>query len=72
MWLFRRPRPEEHRVEVHDVRPLPDEQDPYEPYCIAICECGWVGEAFASSGEAFEEARKHSPLVADQLRRPVG
>jgi hypothetical protein len=47
--------PGEHHVEVHDVRPLPDEKDRYEPYFIALCDCGWVGEALGSGDEAFED-----------------
>ena len=62
----------EHRVEVHDVRPLPDEKDPYDPYHVAICDCGWVGDAVGTSGEAFEQARAHSSVVSDEVRRPVG
>ncbi len=71
MRLFRR-FAKEHRVEVQDVRPLPDEPDRFEPYFIALCDCGWVGEGFSTSAEAFEDARRHSPLVSEEIRRPVG
>jgi hypothetical protein len=61
-----------HYVEVMDVRPSPDEKEDFEPYFVAICDCGWVGLPVSGPGEAFEEARLHSPLVSDEVRRPVG
>jgi hypothetical protein len=51
----------QHRVAVYDTRPLPDEPDPYEPYFIAICDCGWVGAPHDTSEPASAEAYDHSP-----------
>ena len=71
MRLFRR-KPQEHNVAVHDVRPPPDEQEDFEPYFIAICDCGWIGDGRFSAEESFRDAQGHSPTVAEELRRPVG
>jgi hypothetical protein len=66
MRLFKK---KEHNVEVHDVRPeVPGE---YEPYCVAICSCGWLGDFHTSTEPAFIDARKHSPTVAEDVKRPV-
>jgi hypothetical protein len=54
------------------VRPAPGQEEPYEPYFIAICDCGWVGKDFSTSADAFDDARQHSPLVSEEIRRPVG
>lgn len=64
--LFRRKRGR-HVVIVYDARPLPDDPKPYEPYFVAICECGWLGEPRDSSEEAFRDAYKHDPNVAEEM-----
>ena len=71
MGLFKRT-PKEHKVEVHDVRP--EVPGMYEPYCVAICSCGWLGDFHKSdeTEQAFIDARKHSPTVAEDVKRPVG
>lgn len=69
MGLFKR-KPKEHNVEVHDVRPeVPGE---YEPYFVAICDCGWLSDTYGSAEEAFRDAHGHSSTVAEDLKRPVG
>jgi hypothetical protein len=40
--FFKR-KPKVHAVAVYDTRPLADDPKPFEPYFVAICECGWVG-----------------------------
>lgn len=65
-----RPRSMGHLVTVHDVRPGP--QEPYPPYFMAICTCGWVGESFDTAIPAFEDARGHDPHVESDVFRPVG
>jgi hypothetical protein len=62
-----------HAVEVHDVRPDPaDPKGCFEPYFVALCECGWAGEPRDTSEEAFADARSHTPNVDRTIRRPVG
>jgi hypothetical protein len=69
MRLFKR-KPNEHNVEVHDVRPeVPGE---YEPYFVAICSCGWVGDIRDSADKAFGDDRRHAPTVSEDVKRPVG
>jgi hypothetical protein len=64
------PRSVGHLVIVHDVRPGP--QDSYQPYFLAICACGWVGESFDVATPAFEDARGHDPHVEAEVFRPLG
>jgi hypothetical protein len=71
MQLFKR-RPKAHAVAVYDTRPLPDDPKPFEPYFVAICECGWIGETRGSSEEAFKDAYDHDSNVSEEIQRPVG
>jgi hypothetical protein len=64
--------PKVHRVAVYDTRPLPDDQKPFKPYFIALCECGWFGEARSSSEQAFDDAYGHDSNVDAEPKRPVG
>lgn len=73
--------PTEHVVGILDVRPPPEERQPYEPYFLAVCgadDCGWVGSPIGL-GEAHpdpeqsvrDEARTHSSTITGP-RRPLG
>ena len=64
--------PKQHSVEVHDVRPLADEESPFAPYFAAICDCGWVDAPLESEAEARASATAHSAKVAPDLKRPIG
>lgn len=44
-------KPEEHAVEIHDVRPAHGEPDPFARYFAAICSSGWVDAPHASEQE---------------------
>ena len=63
-------RKRDHRVEVHDVRPLPGDEDDFDPYFAAICHCGWV-DVVESEDAARASATKHSPKVDPDLKRPL-
>lgn len=65
-------KPKEHNVEVHDVRPSPDQPEDFEPYFVALCDCDWFGDIRSSSEEAFRDAHRHSLNVSEDVRRPVG
>jgi hypothetical protein len=68
---FRRPATV-HRVAVYDVHPAQADQDQFDPYFIALCECGWVADARTSSGQAFDDAYGHDPNNVDkEVKRPV-
>ena len=62
----------EHRVAVYDVRPRPGKDDDFEPYFVAICECGWLGDIRENSDDALADAREHTPNVQETIERPVG
>jgi hypothetical protein len=63
----------EHLVHIYDVRPDPNYPDhQFEPYFMAGCDCGWVGEVRSSSDEATLDGYAHDPSVAPGLERPVG
>ena len=62
-----------HDVAVYDTRPDPgDRRNQFDPYFIALCECGWLGEPRDSSEEALHDAQSHNPLADTMIRRPVG
>lgn len=65
-------RGERHCVEVHDVRPTPDDPDPFAPYFAALCECGWLDVAHASEATARAAAHLHDVNVVKGLKRPLG
>lgn len=66
-------RDDPHVVSVIDARPLPgDGEHEFEPYFVAICDCGWTGRICTTSDEAFANARTHSDTVKPGLERPVG
>jgi hypothetical protein len=71
MRFFKR-EPEVHAVAVFDTRPLPDDRKPFEPYFVAICDCGWVGDIWGTSEEAFKDAYHHDLNVSEEIQRPVG
>jgi hypothetical protein len=71
----------EHVVEVLDVRPPPNEKQPYEPYFMAVCsadDCGWSSDPVGRD-EAHpdpercvrEQASQHSSTITGP-RRPLG
>ena len=64
--------PKEHNAEVHDVRPDPNLPEDFEPYFVALCDCGWFGDTRPSAEEAFRDAYGHSETVAQDVKRPVG
>jgi hypothetical protein len=71
----RRPQPPpsgEHLVAVYDTRPMPGDKNQFEPYYVAICDCGWLGRTHDTSPPAFEDAHNHSVNVESTMRRPVG
>ena len=86
-WRARRRRrqaglaPTEHVVEILDVRPPPEEGEPYEPYFLAVCsadDCSWVSapvgrdEAHPDPEQSVrDEARTHSATMTGP-RRPLG
>jgi hypothetical protein len=59
-------------VEIHDVRPLPDGSEPFEPYFAALCVCGWVDVPHDTEGQARAAALEHTAKVEPGLKRPVG
>jgi hypothetical protein len=65
--LFKR-KPQAHAVAVYDTRPLPDDKQ-FDPYFVAMCDCGWVGRAWKSSEEAFKDAYEHDPNVSKEIRQ---
>jgi hypothetical protein len=69
---FFKSKPKHHQVAVHDTRPMPDDPEPFEPYFVAICACGWLGETRQSSEEAFRDAHDHDTNVSEEIVRPVG
>lgn len=71
MPLFKRKRGE-HRAAVYDTRPIPGDKHQFEAYFIAICDCGWAGDARESSDEALRDAYEHTPTVEEVVQRPVG
>ncbi len=60
-----------HDVSVMDVRPALGE-DAYEPYFIAVCECGWTSDPVATEAEAHSAGGEHASTVRPGLERPVG
>lgn len=68
--LLWRLRGKPHRVTVHDVRPTSD--DDFEPYVVAICECGWIGDFHETTEPAFSDAYGHSPEMTPDPIRPLG
>jgi len=75
--FVRRPEPRParsntHRVVVHDVRPYPDRpKNAFDPYFVAICDCGWVGKPEGSEPAARADAHRHHPNVVDAVERPL-
>ena len=39
-----------------------------EPYYVAICECDWLGDTHSTQEPAFEDARKHTPMVQEEIQ----
>jgi len=70
MWAVRffKRKAEAHAVAVYDTRPSPDARPPFDPYFVAMCECGWLGRARQSSEEAFKDAYEHDPNVSKEIR----
>ena len=69
---FLRRRKKEHRAAVYDTRPIPGDKEQFDPYIVAICECGWLGDFYQSSEEAFRDAYKHTDQVDEEVKRPLG
>ena len=64
VWPFKK----RHAVAVYDTRPQPG--DDFEPYIVAICECGWIGDFHDDSTPAFRDANEHvsdDPALVDQV-----
>ena len=62
-----------HLVKIYDVRPLPDDPKPYDPYFVAICACDWTGTPCDSADDAIRDAQKHhSKNIQPELVRPLG
>jgi hypothetical protein len=68
---LRRRRPGHYAVTILDVRPGPEEPDPWIPYYAATCACGWVGTSFVTEEEARAEAAGHAPGVDPVIERPL-
>jgi hypothetical protein len=70
---IRWPWKKQHRVAVYDTRPKPGDPDPFAPYYVAMCECGWMGDAHESSEPAFSDAYGHAAdAVSTAIIRPLG
>jgi hypothetical protein len=72
-WLDRliwRLRGKPHRVGVYEA--LPRAEDDFEPYVVAMCDCGWLGDFHESSEPAFSDAYEHSSNVLPDVIRPIG
>jgi hypothetical protein len=73
--------PTDHMVEVLDVRPPPEERNPYDPYFVAVCtadDCGWMSDPIGRDEahpdperEVREQASRHSSTITGP-RRPLG
>jgi hypothetical protein len=61
-----------HRVAVHDARPLPTEEEQWDPYFVALCSCGWLAEPRDSAEAAFRDAAGHDANVAPMPIRQLG
>lgn len=61
-------RAQRHAVLVLHVDP-PERE--YDPYFVATCECGWLSDIHETEGAAFAEARRHSPRVDVEVKRPL-
>jgi hypothetical protein len=48
----------------------PPEKD-HEPYYVAICECGWLGDIHDHAGPAFSDATSHHENVDLEVKRPL-
>jgi len=60
-----------HDLAVYDVRPDPaDPKNQFEPYFIALCSCGWVGDGKDTGDEALADARTHKLDVDSVIRVP--
>jgi len=59
-------------VEVHDVRPLPGDPEPFARYFAAVCECGWLDVGQSSEAGARAAALSHHANVDPELKRPLG
>ena len=70
LWPFesREVRGERHPVSVFHIDP-PDKD--YEPYFLAMCDCGWIGDFHDAAEPSFADARKHSPQVEPEIQRPL-
>jgi hypothetical protein len=69
---LRRRRPGHSSVTILDVRPGPEEPDPWIPYFAATCNCGWIGTSFVTEAEARFEASRHAPGIDPVVERPLG
>jgi hypothetical protein len=66
---LRHPTREDHDLAVYYV----DASDgAKEPYCVALCSCGWTGDIFDHREPADREAVGHYPAESLELRRPGG
>jgi hypothetical protein len=65
----RPPRPGHTDVRILDVRPSPGDPDPWTPYYVATCGCGWVGRSVVDEQVALDEARRHAPGVEPVTQR---
>ena len=65
-WL-RRPQPAvEHVVTIVYGHPVGS-----EPFYLANCDCGWVGNSVGTEDEARADAAEHSPKVRREVERPL-
>jgi hypothetical protein len=71
MGPFRR-KPKQHIAGVFDIRPYPGEKDPYDPYFVAMCDCGWAGPPRPTREEAFADAAGHTPAIKPEVERLLG
>lgn len=73
IWAFRQSRREHQPDDWVHVAYISDKQ----PFCVAYCDCGWVGEAHDDDEpdaceRAFRDAREHGANVAPEIERPYG
>jgi hypothetical protein len=61
-----------HNIAVYDTRPRAGDKHQFDPYYVAVCSCGWIGNPSKDVEEANHDARVHVPGVNPPLHRPVG
>lgn len=61
-----------HLVAVYYARPRLGDPKPFDPYFVAICDCGWVGPSRDTGESALHDAYEHDSNVDEDVMRPLG